>query len=70
LALLSKTSEVSEDFGSLKDAARDAFAQARAITTAPGIVGRVVRQFEALAQADEQGVLEGMRAAIEGEGNL
>jgi tetratricopeptide (TPR) repeat protein len=70
LALLSKTSEVSEDFGSLKDAARDAFAQARAITTAPGHVGRVVRQFEALAQADEQGVLKGMRAAIEGEGNL
>jgi tetratricopeptide (TPR) repeat protein len=68
LALLSKTSEVSEDFGSLKDAARDAFAQARAITTAPGTVGRVVRQFEALAQADEQGGLEGLRAAIEGEG--
>jgi tetratricopeptide (TPR) repeat protein len=48
-------------------AAIEAFRAARAITQAKGIVGRVVRLFDALAVADRAGVLAGVRVAAAGE---
>jgi len=45
----------------------DAYRAARAITKAPGIVGRVLRLFDALAVVDEDGILFGVRAAAGGE---
>lgn len=47
--------------------AADAFRAARAITSAPGIVARVLRLFDALAVADTTGILAGMRRVLIGE---
>jgi tetratricopeptide (TPR) repeat protein len=47
-------------------AAVAAYHAARAITTAAGIVGRVLRLHDALAVADEQGLLAEVRAAAQG----
>ena len=44
-------------------AAKEAYAAARAITSAPGIVARVLRLFDALAQADSSGSLSQVRAS-------
>ena len=48
-------------------AAKEAFRAARAITSAAGIVGQVLRLFDALAQADMTGMLAEVRAEIAGE---
>ncbi len=47
--------------------AKEAFRAARAITKAKGIVGRVLRLFDALAVADTNGVLKDVRAVAAGE---
>jgi hypothetical protein len=49
-------------------AAADAFAAARAVTSAPGIVRRVLRLVDALEPLDERGVLAPARAAAAGGG--
>ncbi len=43
-------------------AAIDAYKEARAITQEAGVTGRVQRLFDALAQADKAGLLNGVRA--------
>jgi hypothetical protein len=43
------------------------FQAARAITTAPGVIGRVRGLLDLLAPADAAGVLAGVRAAADGE---
>ena len=48
-------------------AAKEAFRAARAIISAVGIVGRVLRLFDALAQADTTGILTEVRAEATGE---
>ena len=47
--------------------AADAYRAARAINRDPGIVSRVLRLFDALAVADTEGALAGVRAAAAGE---
>jgi tetratricopeptide (TPR) repeat protein len=59
LALLNAPARVSE--------ASDAFRAARAITSANGIVARVLRLFDALAISDETGILGPIRPAAAGE---
>jgi len=44
----------------------EAYRAARAINSDAGVVGRVLRLFDALAQADEAGVLADARAAAGG----
>ncbi len=44
-----------------------AYRAARAITSAPGIVARVLQLFDALAAVDDAGLLAGVRAAATGE---
>lgn len=51
-------------------AAVEAYRAARAATTAPGIVGRALRLFDALAVADEAGVLAPVRPVVAGETSL
>jgi hypothetical protein len=48
-------------------AARAAFQAARAKTRERGIVGRVLRMFDTLAAADQDGVLSPIRSAAAGE---
>ncbi|MCL4862241.1 MAG: tetratricopeptide repeat protein, partial [Caldilineaceae bacterium] len=48
-------------------AAIEVYRAARAVTVAPGIVGRALRLFDALATADEAGVLAPMRPVVAGE---
>ena len=48
-------------------AAKEAFAAARALTSAPGIVARVLRLFDAFAQADPTGILTEIRPYAAGE---
>ena len=48
------------------DAATEAFHAARKITKAKGVVTDVLNQFNALAQADTEGVLVPLRKAAEG----
>ena len=48
-------------------AAEEAFKAAREITRAKGVVASLLNQFDALAQADEKGVLKPVRAAAAGE---
>ncbi|MCB0123346.1 MAG: tetratricopeptide repeat protein, partial [Caldilineaceae bacterium] len=45
----------------------ESYSAARAITSAPGIVRRVLRLFDALAVVDTEGVLTDVRAAAAGE---
>ncbi len=49
-------------------AAMEAYRAAQAINQDAGVVGRVVRLFEALAVVDREGVLVGVREAVRGEG--
>nr|MDQ2694536.1 hypothetical protein [Pseudomonadota bacterium] len=49
-------------------AASEACRAARTINKDAGVVGRVVRVFDALAAADREGILKGVRAAAEGVG--
>lgn len=49
------------------DAARQAGAAARAVCSAPGVVRRVLRLFDALAAADAQGALAALRPWVAGE---
>ena len=60
LAVLGEAGRVGE--------AVEAYRAARAINRDAGVVGRVLRLFDALAQADAAGVLAGVRAAAAGEG--
>ena len=48
-------------------AAAEAFGAAREITRAKGVVASLLNQFDALAQADEKGILKPVRAAAAGE---
>jgi tetratricopeptide (TPR) repeat protein len=48
-------------------AAAEAFGAAREITRAKGVVASLLNQFDALARADEKGVLKSVRAAAAGE---
>jgi len=48
-------------------AAKEAYQSARALTSAPGIVARVIRLFDALAQADPTGILADVRPYAAGE---
>jgi tetratricopeptide (TPR) repeat protein len=48
-------------------AAKEAFEEARAISSAPGVVQHILRLFDALAVADTVGVLRGIRRAAAGE---
>jgi tetratricopeptide (TPR) repeat protein len=54
------------DAGRVAEAA-EAYRAARAINKDAGIVGRVLRLFDALAEADAAGVLAGVRASAAGE---
>lgn len=57
------------DSGNHVPEAIEAFRSARAINKDAGIVGRVLRLFDALAVVDETGVLAGARAAAAGANN-
>jgi hypothetical protein len=59
LALVDDSAHVGE--------ARAAFNMARQVTTAPGSVARVLRQFDAIAAADEREALAGLRAVAAGD---
>jgi tetratricopeptide (TPR) repeat protein len=48
------------------DKAREAFAQARAITKAKGQVNRVLKFFDLIAESDKRGLLAGLREAAGG----
>ena len=48
------------------DGAIAAYRRAREITTAPGLVARALRLFDALAVADADGLLAGVREAVAG----
>jgi tetratricopeptide (TPR) repeat protein len=50
-----------------RDAATEIFRSARNITKAKGVVTRVLNQFDALAQADTDGVLAPLRKVAEGD---
>lgn len=47
--------------------AHEAYAAARAVCAAPGVVRRALRLFDALARADDQGRLAGLRPRVAGE---
>ncbi len=48
------------------DMAISSYRQARSIVTAPGVIKRAMFFFDECAKADEQGILSGVRAAVEG----
>lgn len=47
--------------------AREAYQSARKLCSAPGVVGRVMRLFDALAEADDEGLLTDIRPVAAGE---
>ncbi|MCP4701869.1 MAG: tetratricopeptide repeat protein [Gammaproteobacteria bacterium] len=64
LALCADSSEMMVKPSERVRQAMEAYRAAQKITSAAGIVGRALRLFDALAMADESGVLAGVRGAI------
>jgi len=50
-----------------REEAAETFQEARQITRAKGVVAHVLKQFDALAKADTDGILEPLRKAVKGE---